>query len=69
MRVKCKKHPRKVIKFYCSGDKTLICSECLLLDHLGHTGLESAVPHLYKQEAEKTINENQAFNVEMVKKI
>lgn len=32
----CQKHPNKLIKFYCEEHQEMICSDCLLNDHIGH---------------------------------
>jgi hypothetical protein len=32
----CQKHPNKMIKFYCEEHQEMICSDCLLNDHIGH---------------------------------
>jgi hypothetical protein len=35
----CVKHPNQELAFYCDSDRSVICRDCAVLDHRGHTCL------------------------------
>jgi hypothetical protein len=45
---KCDLHPTKKIKFYCRTHSTFVCSDCLVLSHIGHE-VEIARPLIIKE--------------------
>lgn len=53
--MKCKDHCEEILKYFCSDCRCLLCRECLLLSHQGHSCVSSSVAAQARREDLKSL--------------